>query len=55
VGVAFRWPRRESQEAVLVAGATSNLDTVAFELPPDVPPGVDGALWDSWAARWQEF
>lgn len=26
-----------------------------LELPPDLPAGVDGALWQSWAARWQEF
>jgi hypothetical protein len=26
-----------------------------LELPPDLPPGIDGALWSSWAARWQEF
>jgi hypothetical protein len=30
-------------------------DELVPGLPSEPPPGVDGALWSSWASRWQEF
>jgi hypothetical protein len=53
-----RWLNRLREGSRGAGGGTALLErpeSPAFELPADLPAGVDGALWASWAARWQEF
>ena len=50
--------RSPAAGAALAGGGIALLErprVPELEFPPDLPPGIDGALWASWAARWQEF
>ena len=57
-GSMARWFSRRREESRSRGGEIALLERPAIPelaFPPDLPPGIDGALWSSWAARWQEF